>query len=115
MADPRFVTNAQGERVGVLLDLSTYEQMLAGRDDPELLLDLSEPELAALAEGELALGSQQDLHILREKSGAHALSEDEAERLDRLIERIDQLNVLKARARYTLRARSQTQAHAARE
>ena len=56
MADPRFVTNAQGERVGVILDLSTYQQMLAGQDDPELLIGMTEVELVALAESETRPG-----------------------------------------------------------
>lgn len=110
MADPRFVTNAQGERVGVILDLTTYEQMLAGRDDPDILLGLSEVELAALAESELAPGSQQRLQNLQERGSKQPLSEDEVEQIDHLLEQIDQLNILKARARYTLQAR----AHAAR-
>ena len=108
MADPRFVTNAQGERVGVILDLSTYEQMLVGQDDPDALHGLSEVELTALAESTLTLGSQQELQSLQDKNEADALSEDEAARLDHLIEQVDQLNVLKARARHTLQARAHT-------
>ena len=108
MADPRFVTNVQGERVGVILDLPTYEQMLAAQADPDLLQGLSDVELAALAESALTPGGQRELQRLQDKQEATALSEDEAEHLDRLIEQVDQLNILKARARYTLH----TKAHA---
>ena len=96
MADPRFVTNAQGERVGVILDLATYEQMLA--EDPELLTNMSEVELMALAKSELAPGAQQALRSLQEKSSEQTLSKAEAEDLVRLLEQIDSLNILKARA-----------------
>ena len=106
MADPRFVTNAQGERVGVLLDLATYEQMLGGKQDPEVLLGMSEVELLALAGSELSPGQQQQLQGLQEKSSVQALSEDEIERLDTILEQIDPLNILKARARYTLQLKS---------
>ena len=108
MADPRFVTNAQGERVGVILDLATYEQMLEGRGDPELLTGMTEVELTALAEGELAPNAQQQLRSLTEKSSEQTLSEDEVERLERLLEQVDYLNILKARARYTLQMRART-------
>ena len=106
MADPRFVTNAQGERVGVLLDLETYEQMLEGKADPEVLLGMSEVELMALAGSELSPGQQQQLGSLQEKSSEQVLSEDETERLDSVLEQIDYLNILKARARYTLQLRN---------
>ena len=108
MADPRFITNAQGERVGVILDLATYEQMLEGRDDPELLTGMTEVELTALAEGELAPNAQQQLRSLTEESSEQTLSEDEVERLERLLEQVDYLNILKARARYTLQIRART-------
>ena len=115
MADPRFVTNAQGERVGVLLDLETYEQMLTGKDkledDPEVLAGVSEVELTALAESELAPSAQRQVQSLTEKSSEQTLSADEAEHLERLLEQIDYLNILKARARYTL----QTKVYTARE
>ena len=106
MADPRFVTNAQGERVGVILDLATYEQMLGGKKDPEVLLGMSEVELMALAQSELSPGHQQQLGSLQEKRSVQALSEDETKRLDSILEQIDYLNTLKARARYTLQLRS---------
>lgn len=86
----------------MILDLSTYKQMLVGQDDPDVLHGMSEVELTALAESTLTLGNRQELQSLQDKNEADALSEDEAVRLDHLIEQIDQLNVLKARARYTL-------------
>ena len=106
MENPRFVTNAQGERVGIILDLSTYEQMLSSQDDPELLTGMTEVELAALSESELAPGNQQRLQDLAEKSSEQALSESESEQLGYLLEQVDHLNVLKARARYTLKTKA---------
>ena len=106
MEDPRFITNAQGERVGVILDLSTYEQMLSSQDDPELLAGMTELELAALAESELAPSNQQRLQDLAEKSREQSLSESESEQLGYLLEQVDHLNVLRARARYTLKIRT---------
>ena len=102
MAAPRFVTNAQGERVGVILDLATYEQMLVSQDDPEILTGMTEVELTALAENKLAPEAQQQLQRLSEKSGEQTLSSAEIEQLDYLLGQIDYLNILKARARYTL-------------
>ena len=106
MANPRFVTNAQGERVSVILDLETYEQMLASQDDPEILTGMAEVELTALAESKLAPEAQQQLKRLSEKSGGQTLSKNESEDLARLLEQIDYLNILKARARYTLLRKS---------
>lgn len=46
MTERQFITNEQGERVGVLLDLAVYEQLIRGvTEDRELLTDLSEAEL----------------------------------------------------------------------
>lgn len=102
MTDPRFLTNARGDRIGVVLDLETYQQLLARKEDAELLTELSDAELVALAESRLAPEDQQRLGALQEKCDAGALSEDENEAFERLLAQIDQLNVLKARAQYTL-------------
>ena len=85
------------------MDLATYEQMLEGQADPEILTGMTEVELTALAESKLAPDAQQQLQRLSEKRGEQTLSEDEVEHLGRLLEQIDYLNILKARARYTLK------------
>ncbi|WP_258169694.1 hypothetical protein [Nostoc sp. 'Peltigera membranacea cyanobiont' N6] len=41
----QYVTNAQGDKVGVLLDLETYQQLTNLSIDPELLIGLSQDEL----------------------------------------------------------------------
>ena len=50
----RYITNEQGERIGVVLDLDEYQQMTRqllrpDASDPEILIGLSEAELQALA------------------------------------------------------------------
>ncbi|MCW5314396.1 hypothetical protein GTQ43_11435 [Nostoc sp. KVJ3] len=46
----QYVTNARGDKVGVLLDLETYQQLTNLSIDSELLIGLSQDELQALAE-----------------------------------------------------------------
>jgi len=72
-------------------------------NDPEVLLGLSHGELEALAEGMLAPSLQARLDDLLARSKDNRLSSDEATELDRLLNRADQLTLLKTRARYTLR------------
>ncbi len=48
-----YVTNAQGEKVGVLLNLETYQQLTNLSIDSELLIALNQDELQALAESSL--------------------------------------------------------------
>ena len=75
--------------------------------DTELLVGLSEDELEALADGRLAPASQSRIDELRERNAESQLSSDEAVELDRLIRQIDNLTVLKTRARYTLRQQAE--------
>jgi hypothetical protein len=71
--------------------------------DNELLTGLSLEELEALAECRLAPAGQADLdELLRRQKEATSLSGDEERRLDRLLQQIDSLTILKTRARYTL-------------
>jgi hypothetical protein len=101
----RFITDDQGQRVGVLLDLATYEALLRSRSqDTELLQDLSAAELAALAGSKLTPDVQGRLNELLAKQADGVLSEDEAQVLEKLLEQVDHLNILKARAHYTLQA-----------
>ncbi|MBR8838955.1 MAG: hypothetical protein DSM106950_34375 [Stigonema ocellatum SAG 48.90 = DSM 106950] len=99
----QYVTNQQGERVGVLLDLETYHQLtnLSGAD-AELLTNLSLDEMQALAESMLAPKAQAQLDDLLARNEENQLSADETASLDRILVQVDQLNVLKTRARYTL-------------
>ncbi|MCC5665970.1 hypothetical protein LC653_19110 [Nostoc sp. CHAB 5784] len=98
----QYVTNAQGEKVGVLLDLETYQQLTNLSIDSELLIGLSLDELQALAESSLFPKTQTQLQELLIKNSETNLSNQEAETLDRLLVQVDQLNIVKTRARYTL-------------
>lgn len=70
--------------------------------DSELLISLSLEELQALAEGLLAPTFQRQLEGLLAQGAEHPLSADEEATLDQMLLQIDQLNILKARAKYTL-------------
>jgi hypothetical protein len=99
-----YVTNERGEKVGVLLDLETYQQLLVPLgSDPDVFVDLSMGELQALAESTLAPTAQTQLDNLLAQHAENQLSADEIATLDRLLAQVDQLNILKTRARYTLR------------
>ena len=71
------------------------------RDD-ELLTGLSEEELEALADGVLAPSAQARLNELLDRNSQGQLSPTEHAELDHLLARVDQLSVLKTRAKYTL-------------
>jgi hypothetical protein len=71
-------------------------------NDSELLVGLSDGELEALAESMLAPLSQARLDELLARNNERRLSAAESLELDQLLERVDQLTILKARARYTL-------------
>jgi hypothetical protein len=95
----RYVTDEQGQRVGVLLDLEEYSQITSQSSaDPDLLVGLSEAELQALAESALAPSAQARLEDLLTRNVEAKFSPEEGAELDRLLEQVDQLNVLKTRA-----------------
>ncbi|MFN6483846.1 MULTISPECIES: hypothetical protein [unclassified Nostoc] len=98
----QYVTNAEGKKIGVLLDLETYEQLTNLSVDSELLIGLNVDELQALAESYLSPKAQIQLQELLVKNTDNDLSDEETETLDRLLAQVDQLNILKTRARYTL-------------
>ena len=98
----QYVTNEQGKPVGVLLNMAVYQQLTAGADDPDLLPGLSQDELEALANVKLSLDVQSKLDDLLAKQKEGPLSTEESELLDRLLAQVDQLTILKTRARYTL-------------
>ena len=72
------------------------------KDDPEILVGLSTGELEALSESLLAHAAQARLDELLARNAQNQLQAPEVSELDRLLERVDQLTVLKTRARYTL-------------
>ena len=99
----QYITNQQGDRIGVLLDLDTYQRLTTlSEPDPDLLTGLTHEELQALAESVLAPAAQAQLSDLLNRNAANQLSSDEIEALDRLLAQVDALNILKTRARYTL-------------
>lgn len=99
----QYVTNEHGERVGVLLDLETYHQLInPSAVDAEILTNLSKDELQVLAESILSSKAQAQLDNLLAENAENQLSADDTNTLDRLLAQIDQLNILKTRARYTL-------------
>lgn len=103
---PHYLTNEQGERVGVLLDMEEYRCLMARADaDPDLLSELNPAELEALAQSVLSPAAQSRLDELLARHDEQRLSPEETAELDRLLEQVDQLNVLKTRARYTLKQR----------
>ena len=72
-------------------------------NDPEVLVGLSSGELEALAEGMLAPSIQTRLNELVARSKNGRLTSKENAELDQLLNRADQLTLVKTRARYTLR------------
>ncbi|MEH1949678.1 MAG: hypothetical protein V7K77_22405 [Nostoc sp.] len=66
------------------------------------MIGLNLDELQALAESYLSPKAQIQLQELLVKNSDNDLSDDKTETLDRLLAQVDQLNILKTRARYTL-------------
>ena len=77
-------------------------QMITTIEDQELLNNLSIDELEALANSVLVPTTQNQLDDLLSKNSEAKLSPDETIILDRLLAQIDNLNLVKTRARYTL-------------
>jgi len=99
----RYIIDEQGERIGVLLDLEEYQQLTRlSPSDADLLVGLSEDELQALAHSALAPAEQDRLDDLLARNADGQLSETEQGALDHLLHYVDQLSILKTRARYTL-------------
>lgn len=104
----QYVTNEQGQRTAVLLDVNEYRRLVGEKSiDPELLMDMSQSELEALANSRLTPDAQARLDALLNEQQQRPLSQEETEEMDRLLAQIDQLTILKTRARYTL-AQSQS-------
>jgi hypothetical protein len=71
-------------------------------DETQLLTDLSQEELEALADSFLAPAAQERLNNLLKRNAESRLSANEQQELDGLLAKVDQLTILKTRARYTL-------------
>lgn len=70
--------------------------------DSEILMGLSDDELEALADSMLAPSAQARLDALLGRHAQGELAAGEESELDHLVARVDQLTILKTRARYTL-------------
>jgi ribosome assembly protein YihI (activator of Der GTPase) len=70
--------------------------------DDERLINLSIEELEALANSSLVPTTQTQLNELLEKNTNNKISDEEQIILDKLLNQIDNLNLLKTRAKYTL-------------
>jgi len=76
--------------------------------EAKLLPNVSTAGLKALAGAMLAPKGQSRLDELLQRNSEGQLSEDETNELDAILNQIDELNLIKARAEYTLRHQSET-------
>lgn len=100
----QYIVAEDGKRIGVVLDWEVYQHLQFDdpQADPDLLRTLSEAELTLLAEGMLADPHQTRLNELLQHNQTGKLSQKELKELDDLLSRVDLMNILKARALYTL-------------
>jgi len=99
----QYLTNEQGQRTAVLLDVADYHHLVEGiPTDSELLWGMSQSELEALANSRLAPDEQSRLDMLLNEQKQQPLSDLQNGEMDRLLMQADQLTILKTRARYTL-------------
>jgi hypothetical protein len=100
----QYLVAENGQRIGVVLSWDDYQNLQAGvPTDPDLLVGMDKAELQALADGMLASRYQVRLSELLERNQQGELDQVEKAELDSLIEKIDDLNALKARAILTLK------------
>lgn len=108
MTEPRYITNQEGKAVEVILDIASYHALLkAQSQDTNLLRDMSLEELEALAKGKLGVEHQTQLNLLIQREKEGLLNSEEIKHLDDMLEQLDRLNLLKARALYTLKVRKE--------
>lgn len=99
----RYIVEEDGQRTGVVLGWNDYKHLKAMFPiDHDLLIGFNEAELQTLADGMLSPQYQQQLAELSRRNQERALSSVEQNKFDHLLERIDHLNMLKARAKYTI-------------
>ncbi len=72
-------------------------------NDPDLLTELNETGLIVQGEATLSPERQARLSLLLERNRQQTLTAAEEDELDRFLQRIDYLNILKARALLTLK------------
>ena len=95
-----YLVKEDGQRMGVVLrweDFLALQAMLPA--DPDLLAGLSEPELTVLADGMLSSRYQTRLDVLLQRNRNDELSPAEEQELSALLEHVDYMDLLKARAR----------------
>jgi hypothetical protein len=98
-----YIVTEDGQRTAVVMRWEDYQALQAMLPtDPDALAGLSESELRALAEGMLSPAHQERLGELLRRNQESGLEGDEQRELDRLLDQVDQMNVLKARAAFTL-------------
>jgi hypothetical protein len=99
----QYLVREDGQRTGVVLRWEDYQALQAVfSTGADLLVGLSRPELHGLAEGILSSPYRERLDELLQRNREGRLSADEEHELDRLLEQVDYVNTLKARAMYTL-------------
>jgi hypothetical protein len=103
MDEIQYLTNDQGDRVGVVLSVEMFDRFQSLASDPNCLVGMSLGELQALSDCRLTVAEQGQLKELLEGNSSGSLSSEETMELDRLVEQTDQLSLLKTRARYTLK------------
>jgi hypothetical protein len=90
---------------GILFGILSVSKVFWGKrmlNETKLLPNVSVAGLKALASGMLAPQAQSHLDDLLARNSEGKLTEQETKKLDALIEQIDELNLLKARAAFTL-------------
>jgi len=104
-----YLVEESGKRVGVVLSWKDYQELCdAQPHDPELLMGLNDMELKVLADSILVSHLQERLSHLLQLNREGGLSTGEERELDRMLEQVDQMNILKARAMYTLHWQQET-------
>ena len=99
-----YLVREDGERTGVVLNWQDYQKLRARLEvDPDLLIGLDVETLSAIANGVLSASHQQQLEALLERNRTDGLAPEEQSELDRLLDDIDRMNLLKARAIYALK------------
>lgn len=75
---------------------------ISSTSDPDILIGLNHGELLALSEGMLTPVTQTRLDDLLSRNNQDDLTPSEIDELDQVLKRIDHLNILRAKAQYTL-------------
>ncbi|MGL4618366.1 hypothetical protein [Chroococcidiopsis sp.] len=81
----QYITNQEGEQVGVLLDMETYRKLVSRPSDAEILSGLSVDELRALVDSLLAPTAQTQLNELLARNAENQLCTEAIAVLDRLL------------------------------